>query len=177
VARQQFVYLFRVGSVYKIGLSVSPSQRLAGLVAKGTDAECVHHFPSAGARKVERALHLRFVSKRIGGEWFALTADDVALIRTVLQADTPGDLPDQLQPTESCLPRGGMGREQAREAGIRVRTGVPLHVYVPPELRAAMEAHIDSAEPAITKTAYIEALIKADLRKQGRWPVQPRAEG
>lgn len=94
----------------------------------------------------------------------------------------------------NCLELPDVGRSRKNKAGVkqpahqppaddagktprRVRTGTAINVYIDDDLAAAMEAHIDSAEPAITKTAYIEALIKADLRKQGRWPVQPRAEG
>lgn len=52
----------------------------------------------------------------------------------------------------------------------------PLHVYLDEGLVDALQSHLDGEEPRISKTAYIDALIRADLRKRGKWPARP-AEG
>jgi len=64
-------------------------------------------------------------------------------------------------------------RKKKQQSGQkRVRTGTAINVYVDDALGAAMNGYLDGTEPYISKTAYIEALIKADLRSRGLWPPQ-----
>lgn len=50
----------------------------------------------------------------------------------------------------------------------------PLHVYLDELLLDAMSERISEMEPRPSKTSYIESLIRADLRKAGKWPPQPK---
>lgn len=52
----------------------------------------------------------------------------------------------------------------------RKRAGKPHQIYLDETLTEAMGAYLDEAEPRITKTAYIESLIRNDLRARGKWP-------
>lgn len=54
------------------------------------------------------------------------------------------------------------------------RTGVPLHIYVPPELRDAMDAAADANRRKLTQEVIIA--LEDHLKKQGRWPPAPHAE-
>ena len=59
----------------------------------------------------------------------------------------------------------GRGRPPKRE-----RAGTPLHIYIDPALDGAMKLFLSEEDPQITKTAYIESLIRADLKRRGKWP-------
>jgi hypothetical protein len=137
----RFVYLFELDGFHKIGVSHDPAGRAANPVA------------------VENALHRRFAGQRIKRnserEWFALTAEDIALISGVIAADSQDDLPAALQapPTR--------------------RKGTPLHVWLPKELEAAFQGYLDSEEPAVSKTAAVEAALRGFLRGKGFWPPSP----
>lgn len=139
MARQRFVYLIRVKTVHKIGVSINPDGRLASLVRKDADAACVHRFPSANATAVERALHLRFLDKRIGGEWFTLTPEDVAAVCAVTGADTPDDLPAALRPTHTRFPKERLDIDAAKEIGLS-ETIPPVCCRLTPEVDAILVA-------------------------------------
>jgi hypothetical protein len=94
---RRFVYLFRWGERYKIGMSEKPQRRL-GEVTDGSDAEIVHLIPSTYPGQVERALHRRFAAVCVRSEWFALSAADVAAICRLGRTDKADDLPDDLRP-------------------------------------------------------------------------------
>lgn len=69
-----------------------------------------------------------------------------------------------------------MARKKKPTGPKRVRAGTAINVYVDDALGDALDAYLESTEPRVSKTAYIEALIKADLRRLGRWPVQQTAD-
>lgn len=76
--RKGFVYLFRAQSMYKIGHSNDPAQRLQALKTGLPCAiECVHIIPCEDAYSAELALHGLYAQKRVQGEWFALSDEDV----------------------------------------------------------------------------------------------------
>ena len=62
--------------LHKIGFSDNPARRAATL-GLSSDA-IIHTIPYARPRLVERAFHWRLAARRDHGEWFKLTADDVA---------------------------------------------------------------------------------------------------
>lgn len=94
----RFVYLIRHGDSHKIGVSGNPSRRKQ-LVAPSSagPSEVVHQFPSEDAFRIENALHHYFAGKCLGGEWFSLSEDDVALIRSIPSADSVHELPDRIR--------------------------------------------------------------------------------
>ena len=77
--RQSRVYLIQeqFGAV-KIGVSVHPGNRLIDLqVGYPYELSLLHEFPTPNARRVEAELHARYADKRLRGEWFRLSPEDV----------------------------------------------------------------------------------------------------
>ena len=73
------IYLARSQGYYKIGFSNDPLKRLAELqVGNPSSIELVGTIP--GTFLEERRLHTLFKGKRIRGEWFALSDEDVQSI-------------------------------------------------------------------------------------------------
>jgi len=76
------VYLMRAGSLFKIGCSRKPEERTRK-VAYGVPAEAVviHMIETDDPYGVEAYWHRRYAGKRVRGEWFRLSADEVAAFR------------------------------------------------------------------------------------------------
>lgn len=90
---QGFVYLVdAVGTTwYKIGQSISPSKRLHSISCKAPyDCRFIHVFEVEDMTGTEQFWHKHFDDKRVNGEWFELTQEDVNLFgsatkRTVIE--------------------------------------------------------------------------------------------
>lgn len=70
--------------LYKIGCSITLATRIASVrnsVKAETIVEHIIHFPRY--KGLERALHRRFYSRRVTGEWFSLTAFDLEYIKSL----------------------------------------------------------------------------------------------
>ena len=81
---QQFVYLLRSGTAFKIGKSNNPEARLKTLLTGSpTDIAIVVVLHVDNMHKVEAFLHQRFAAQRLRGEWFSLTPDDVFFIQSL----------------------------------------------------------------------------------------------
>ena len=50
------------------------------------------------------------------------------------------------------------------------RTGVPLGVYIAPELMQAFDSYVEETKPRTSKTAIVEMLLEQFLTDKGRWP-------
>lgn len=76
------VYMMRAGPLFKIGCSRKPEERVR-VVASGVPAEAVviHMIETDDPFGVEAYWHRRFAGKRARGEWFRLSADEVAAFR------------------------------------------------------------------------------------------------
>lgn len=76
-----FIYLIRIGdsTKYKIGLSLNPSRRLSQLEKSSPyEMTLVHVVIVDDMVKAERSLHEKYKARRIRGEWFDLSKEEVA---------------------------------------------------------------------------------------------------
>lgn len=80
--RVGYVYLMRNhrNGFTKIGFSKNPTHREETLQAEEPEVELLRKWP--GSMQLELSIHALFESKRIRGEWFDLTEDDVDEICT-----------------------------------------------------------------------------------------------
>ena len=83
--KQGFVYLLKSPSgFYKIGRTKSPEDRLRTFSVKlPFEVEFEHITECQDMYYLEKTLHKRFADNRVNGEWFDLTADDVAYIKSI----------------------------------------------------------------------------------------------
>lgn len=83
-----FIYILFGNGVYKIGKTKNPKQRKTWLDIKLPFAVEIHHLIKTNNMiACEYLFHDRYNQKRINGEWFNLTAEDVAEIKLVEQMD------------------------------------------------------------------------------------------
>lgn len=76
-----FVYLLQAGPYYKIGRSNDIDQRIKQLsTLPPFDLNLLHALWCDNCLQVERWLHDKFGDKRIRGEWFTLTPDDLDFV-------------------------------------------------------------------------------------------------
>lgn len=90
-----YVYLVQAvapQNMYKIGYSANPVKRIESLGVKlPFPIEPLHLIPTNDTRVAERQFHDQYASKRVNGEWFSLTPDDVSHICSVDYVDTEAD--------------------------------------------------------------------------------------
>ena len=82
------IYLFEYDQLYKIGFTTQDvkirKKSVAGeLGVSVTDVTIIHYFECDNARQQEFELHHLFAEKRVKGEWFALTENDVTWFKTL----------------------------------------------------------------------------------------------
>lgn len=77
------VYLLHCQGRYKIGMSTTGVRSRVSAIqtASPYPVELVCVIWTYSPAELERALHKRFASKRISGEWFDLSADDVDYLK------------------------------------------------------------------------------------------------
>ncbi len=83
-SRPGYVYLVRAGEYHKIGKTSKVHQRMRDFgLQLPFPFELLHAIPVADMTDAESLLHKRFAAKRLNGEWFALSTDDVAAICSI----------------------------------------------------------------------------------------------
>ena len=82
VLTEGFVYLIKSGRHFKIGKANSVEARHRQLkIQLPQAAEVVHRIKTDDPYGIEAYWHRRFADKRLNGEWFALSAEDVKAFR------------------------------------------------------------------------------------------------
>ena len=82
--RKQFIYVLKIGILYKIGRSTNPMQRVRGMqLPHMPDALDVYEV--ADSKAVEKMLHEQFKDQREHGEWFLLSEQDYRLIAGLVE--------------------------------------------------------------------------------------------
>lgn len=85
--RTGFIYLIKADNgFYKIGRTSDPEDRIRTFAVKlpfEVEYVCVVNTPDMYA--LEAKLHLKFADRRVNGEWFELTPDDVDYIRGLVE--------------------------------------------------------------------------------------------
>lgn len=86
-----YVYVVEGGGYYKIGKAKDIRNRTTWFELKlPFEVKLVYLIESEYYSETEKELHLAFANKRINGEWFDLTEEDLDYImRTYTNADTP----------------------------------------------------------------------------------------
>lgn len=84
-------------NVFKIGQSINPSRRLKNLQTGNSRLLKIYHTivcPSKQiAKNLEGALHVHYLSKCTGGEWFNISIDEIKKSSVVSQHLLKHDLP------------------------------------------------------------------------------------
>ena len=79
------VYLIRAGDRYKIGKSIRPKDRFAGMsLPEKPEILLVHHTPQYA--KAEREVHKKFASHRRHGEWFEFSKEELPEVEEAIRA-------------------------------------------------------------------------------------------
>jgi len=69
---------------FKIGLTADPKTRISTLGVKlPFDIEVIHLIHTDDMRRAERELHHQYNHRRLNGEWFDLTPDEIAAIQQI----------------------------------------------------------------------------------------------
>lgn len=69
---------------FKIGLSADPKTRIANLGVKlPFEIEVIHLISTDDMRRAERELHDQFRDRRLAGEWFDLTPEQVQSVKKI----------------------------------------------------------------------------------------------
>lgn len=80
-----YIYLVQSPSGhYKIGKAKDVTNRLKTFEVKMPfEIELIHVIPCSNYHKAESKLHKQYANKRLNGEWFELTPEDVATIKSI----------------------------------------------------------------------------------------------
>lgn len=82
IKNKTFIYLIhdKGSNAYKIGVSTNPEKRMKSIKSASAHAELLFYLD--GDEYNEKFLHDKFTSKRIRGEWFNLSTEDVEYIKS-----------------------------------------------------------------------------------------------
>lgn len=81
--RHGFIYVIKGDRYCKIGQAVDVPTRIEQFSpALPFPVEIIHTFATDDMNAAENELHERFADKRTGGEWFALSEEDIQWLKT-----------------------------------------------------------------------------------------------
>jgi hypothetical protein len=104
------IYLVKCGEYYKIGYTSgrTANERLNSMQTGNPYPMTLAGFWE-GTRDHEAELHTHFATRRVSGEWFALTDEDVATVESIAKAIVTGErlIPETpKEPPRSKFPEG-----------------------------------------------------------------------
>lgn len=80
-----YVYVIEVDGNYKIGISKNPKQRFGEYTKYAKEPKQIIVKKCYNYQKIEEQLHKKYEEKRIRGEWFCLTKQDIVDIKAFLE--------------------------------------------------------------------------------------------
>lgn len=159
-----FAYLIAgPDGLFKIGRSVKPDKRVRQIAPKRFDLRLLFAIPTANPESLEGWLHQAFAHRRVKGEWFRLTEEEVALMRSIPSADSPADLPAAVLALRQVNEADGFTWGEKCDA-----TGVPSHGRKQINVRvdAATEELIERLKPAVAAALGVD-ITATDLVRLG----------
>lgn len=84
VPKSGWIYVIRSGRYFKIGRSKRVTERLGEYTHLAEDVTILVCEQVQNVDVIEKELHVAFSEKRMRGEWFKLTLDDVIKVRNIL---------------------------------------------------------------------------------------------
>jgi hypothetical protein len=79
-----YIYLVKASDYYKIGLSKQPKVRFSQIgLQLPFPYEVLHLISATNMYEAESKLHQKYAHQRLNGEWFSLTENEVAEIRSI----------------------------------------------------------------------------------------------
>lgn len=79
-----WIYILEGGGYYKIGQSINPDRRIKQISpVLPFDVTIYHTYPAENVDYEEAMLHQMFHDCRANGEWFHLTEEDLAWLKTL----------------------------------------------------------------------------------------------
>lgn len=66
--------------LFKIGIAKNPDSRARQIQIGNPTFKIFMRFKSVNPRKIESDLHNKFIDKRVTGEWYSLSAEDITYI-------------------------------------------------------------------------------------------------
>ena len=83
--KNRFIYIIKAyddNLYYKIGITNKIEKRLKALkTGNNNEIEAIFLFQSDYASKIESKIHLLYKTKRVKGEWFLLSNDEVEKVK------------------------------------------------------------------------------------------------
>jgi plasmid maintenance system antidote protein VapI len=116
------------GGLFKIGKSSDPERRRSQLLPQWPGLRVIHMIRTEAMFAVEKAIHLRYVRRRVIGEWFRLNDEEVNEIRALSRLTGPVSLPwyrdaGQKNPSglfgeivQNAIIRAGVTQQEVAEA-------------------------------------------------------------
>ncbi len=157
------VYLIGVlEGCHKIGKSNNVNRRIPEFGAKlPVVLRVVHAIPTADMVWLESYLHMAFRHRRVRGEWFRLSEEEIGVIAAVCAADSDDDLPPALIALKKqnwtliyqSKTRPDHYRSQPQQINIRTS----------PET----ERLLSDLAPVVAKVLGVMAVSKSELFRQG----------
>ena len=154
------VYVIQAGDSgpVKIGLAHDVMKRVYTLqTAHHATLRLLRVFP--GGKRVERELHQRFRSAHIRGEWFALSAEDVAAITSV-------------ETSEPNAPHRALIDALGGVAGLSVALGVAPNTVATWRKRSRISARWWGEVIELARARGIEGVTGKTLRVTSRVPAE-----